>query len=126
MAAHSEARGARQPVETDRDESSVVPTDELLDLLGDEYTRRVLEVVAEQPRCGRAVAEAADVSRPTAYRRLNDLEAAGLVRTELVVSESGHHRQRYEAVAESVAVSLEPERIEATVTVAEPSRRDHR
>jgi len=90
---------------------------ELLDLLGDEYTRRVYEAVAEQPLIGRAVAEAADVSRATAYRRLNDLREAGLVRTEMVISEDGHHRERFEAVAGSVSVSIDDGGIEAMVSV---------
>jgi predicted transcriptional regulator len=100
------------------DQSQTEPTtEELLDLFGDEYTRRVYEAVAERPRSGREVADAADVSRPTAYRRLNDLSDAGLVRTEMVLSEDGHHRERFEAVAESLSVSLGDDGIEAMVSV---------
>jgi predicted transcriptional regulator len=100
------------------DQSEDEPTTaELLDLFGDEYTRRVYEAVAEQPRSGRAVADAADVSRPTAYRRLNDLDEAGLVRTEMALSEDGHHREVFEAVAESLSVSLDDGCIEAMVSV---------
>ena len=101
-----------------RDGDGADPTSaELLDLLGNEYTRRVYEAVADRPRSGRAVAEAADVSRATVYRRLNDLQDAGLVRTETVIGEDGHHRERFEAVAESLSVSLEGGAIEATVSV---------
>jgi DNA-binding transcriptional ArsR family regulator len=101
----------------DRREDDDLTSAELLDLLGDEYTRRVYEAVAERPRSGRAVAEAADVSRATAYRRLNDLADAGLVRTEMVLSEDGHHRERFEAVAKSVSVSLDEGCLDATVSV---------
>jgi DNA-binding Lrp family transcriptional regulator len=102
---------------TDRSEDAELTSGELLDLFGDEYTRRVYEAVAERPRSGRAVAETADVSRPTAYRRLNALEDVGLVRTEMVLSEDGHYREHFEAVAKSLSVSLNDGCIEAMVSV---------
>jgi DNA-binding transcriptional ArsR family regulator len=92
---------------------------ELLELLGDEYTRSVFEAVAETPRSGRAVAEVADVSRPTAYRRLNELRDAGLVRTEMVICEDGHHREQFEAIAESFSLSLDDGSLDTIVSVSE-------
>ncbi|WP_251343201.1 winged helix-turn-helix domain-containing protein [Haloplanus halophilus] len=92
---------------------------ELLDLFGDEYTRRVYEAIAERPRSGRDVADAADVSRSTAYRRLNDLRDAGLVRTELTICEDGHHRERFEAVATSLTITLDDGDMAARVSVAD-------
>lgn len=90
-------------------------TADLLSLFGDEYTRRVFEAVAERPRGGSSVAEAANVSRPTAYRRLNDLQDAGLVRSELVLCEGGNHHEEYEAVVDTVSVSLTQCGVEATI-----------
>ena len=87
-------------------QSNDLTTAELLNLLGDEYTRRVYEAIAEQPRSGREAAEAANVSRPTVYRRLNKLRDAGLVRTEMIISEKGHHRERFEAVSTTLSVSM--------------------
>jgi len=111
------ARKSRHPTpQTDDDEPTAA---ELLELLGDEYTRSVFEAVAEKPRSGRAVAEAADVSRPTAYRRLNELRKAGLVRTEMVISETGHHREQFEAIAESLSVSFDDGCLDAMVSIAE-------
>ena len=112
-----------KPPETKHSPDSSQTTDlsaaDLLDLLGDEYTRRVFEAVAEQPRGGRAVAEAADVSRATAYRRLNDLRDAGLVRTDMALCEDGHHREQYEAIAESLSVSFDDGQLQAMVSVAD-------
>jgi len=116
MSAHPKAPQAKQ--QTDQTEPDLT-TEEIFELFGDVYTRRVFEVVAEQPRSGRAVAEAADVSRPTAYRRLNDLRDAGLVRTETSICEDGHHRERFEAVATSLSMSLDESGIEAVVTVTD-------
>ena len=115
MPAQLKTRKANRPA--DRTEDDGPSSAELLELLGDEYTRRVYEAVAEEPRVGRAVAEAADVSRPTAYRRLNDLCDAGLVRTEMVLSTDGHHRERFEAVAESLSVSLDDGCLKAVVSL---------
>ena len=106
-----------------RDDQTEEPTDELsteelLDLFGDEYTRRVFEAVSEQPRGGRAVAQAADVSRPTAYRRLNELQDAGLVTSECYVAPDGHHRERFSASAQHLSVSLDGGDIEATISLS--------
>jgi DNA-binding transcriptional ArsR family regulator len=115
MSAHSTPRS--KPA-TDRTEDVSLSASELFDLFGDEYTRRVYEAIANQPRSGRAVAEAADVSRATAYRRLNELRDAGLVRTEMMICDGGHHKERFEAVATSLSVSLD-DGIETTVDVSD-------
>jgi predicted transcriptional regulator len=86
------------------DDDPQVGASDLLDLLGDEYTRKVLEVIAEEPRTAREVSEVASVSRPTAYRRLNDLQEAGLLTVDMVVDTDGHHRKRYEADLDRVVV----------------------
>ena len=109
-----ESTRANEPTQTDGPAGA-----ELLDLFGDEYTRRVFEAVAEQPRGGRAVAEAADVSRATAYRRLNDLRDAGLVRAEIALCEDGHHREQYEAIADSLSVSFEDGQLQAMIRVTD-------
>jgi len=114
MSAHPHSIEAKHPRTSTEDTSP--STAELLDLFGNEYTRKVFAAVAERPRGGRAVAEAADVSRPTAYRRLNELRDAGLVETEMVVSENGHHRERFEAVADGVSISIDDGSIDATVS----------
>jgi hypothetical protein len=57
----------------------------VLDLLEDEYTRRILEALAEEPRPARELIEATDASRATVYRRLNSLQDHGLVEVILAV-----------------------------------------
>lgn len=112
MSVHRTAAGQNRP-QTDSDLE--LSTADVLSLFGDEYTRRVFEAVAERPRGGRSVAEAADVSRPTAYRRLNELQDAGLVTSDLVLCESGNHHEQYEAVVDTLSVSLTQCGVEATV-----------
>jgi DNA-binding transcriptional ArsR family regulator len=110
MAAHPKSKRSPEPSE-DADPT----TEEVLHLLGDKYTRQVFEAVTEQPRTGRDVADAADVSRPTAYRRLNDLRDAGLVTAEMTISEDGHHCERFEATAQEFSVFFDDDGIEAVV-----------
>jgi predicted transcriptional regulator len=81
-------------------EQQPVPATEILELLGDEYTRRVLQAVVERPRTGREIIEAADVSKATAYRRLDELQEAGLVEAETKIDPDGHHRKQFCAVIE--------------------------
>jgi len=102
----------------DRTEDIDLSASELFELFGDEYTRRVYETITERPRSGRAVAEAADVSRATAYRRLNDLRDAGFVRTEKMICDDGHHKERFEPVQTSISISLD-DGIRAMVDVAD-------
>ena len=89
-----------------------VTSEELLELLGDEYTRRVLEAVAEKPRTGREIIETADVSKATAYRRLDELSEAGLVTSEIHIDPNGHHCKQFRAVLERATLELTPNSIE--------------
>ena len=80
----------------------------LLELLGDEYTRSVLRVVADQPRSGTEVADRTSMSKPTAFRRLNRLSEVGLVTVQRRIdTEQGHHHKVYEANHEHLDVELD-------------------
>lgn len=92
----------------------------LLELLGDETTRRVLRAVADRPRGGREVAERADVSRPTAYRRLNELQEAGLIATEFALDPDGNHHKQFHATLEELNVQLDGNDFATTVTTVDP------
>jgi len=118
MAVRQQSRQDRTESRHDRTEDSTpeLSSAQLLDLFGDEYTRRVFEAVSERPRGGRDVAEAADVSRATAYRRLNDLREAGLVTTEYHIAPDGHHRKQFAASAQHLSVSLDDGDIDAVVS----------
>ncbi|SDE88623.1 Helix-turn-helix domain-containing protein [Halorientalis regularis] len=111
--------GVRSERETDdADTAGTVGTnpDELLELLGDEYTRAVLEAILDRPRSGGAVADEAGVSRATAFRRLNELAELGLVETEYHIDhDDGHHHKRYRAVIDTFSVTFGEEGFELAV-----------
>jgi Fe2+ or Zn2+ uptake regulation protein len=50
--------------------------------------------------------DAADVSKATAYRRLGELEDAGLIESKTVFDPDGHHHEQFAAVVESVDIQF--------------------
>jgi DNA-binding PadR family transcriptional regulator len=75
-------------------------------------------ILADGSRHGRELAEMCDVSRATIYRRLNRLEAAGFITTELSYDSSGHHRKEFHLLRDRLTVTVDAG--EMTVT-ARPS-----
>jgi len=89
------------------DERTDVSGGELLELLGDPYTRCVLTAVVESPKSGSDIVEETDVSKATVYRRLEELCDAGIVESRTVFDPDGHHHEEFEAVVDTVAVDFD-------------------
>lgn len=107
------SRSRRGKQKTERQQT--VDADELLSLLGDEYTRAVLEAIAETPLSGGDIVERTGFSKATVYRRLDRLEDAGLVTAETVFDPDGHHRERFELGFVGATCQFGPDGIETTV-----------
>lgn len=89
---------------------------ELLDLLGDDYARSAIEAIRDEPMSGAEVAAATDMSRPTAFRRLNDLADLGLVAVRRRIDpEDGYHSKVYELVVDSLSVDFGSEDVAVSV-----------
>jgi len=94
----------------------------LLDTLGDEYARAALEAVLDRPRSGREVAAATDMSRSTAFRRLNTLVELGLLETDQRIDvDEGHHHKEYRPVLDSFAVTIDDGKIEVILETDHPA-----
>jgi DNA-binding transcriptional ArsR family regulator len=78
----------------------------LLELLGDEYTRRLLEALSGEPLGASALVERVEMSRATVYRRLDRLREHGLVTTDVAVSPDGNHHEVFEVTLERVTVAI--------------------
>jgi DNA-binding transcriptional ArsR family regulator len=120
----------KQPAASEEaaDQVDVSPA-ELLQLLDAEYTQEILEAVGRESRSARELAELCGASRPTVYRRLNSLQEAGLVDTEMEYDADGHHRAVFEATLEAVSVDVTGDGLSVTVTTTtsdEPGSRAQR
>lgn len=94
---------------------------ELVGLLGDEHTRLVLENIADRPMAAKEIANETAVSQPTVYRRLEQLEEAGLVEATMVPSPDGHHHKRFQAVLETARIRLDRNGFSITVHTEDPT-----
>ncbi|MFQ3476319.1 helix-turn-helix transcriptional regulator [Halonotius sp. F2-221B] len=95
--------------------ATAVDPDAVLELLSDEYARRVIDALSDRPASAPTLRNALSASRATIYRRLNELEAAGLVETAVAVDPDGHHRKRYHLVVEELQVGVDTDGIEVEV-----------
>jgi predicted transcriptional regulator len=94
-----------------------VPTDDLLDLLSDDCTRELLGAIRTESKSARTLVEECGVSRPTVYRRLNRLQAVGLVTEQMAYDSDGHHRRTFTTAVETVGIELGDTGFEASLTI---------
>ena len=76
-----------------------------LDALTDPLCRRVLGC-AREPVTASEVADAADLSLSSTYRKLHTLSDAGLLETQTELRDDGYHTTRYRATLEKATISL--------------------
>jgi DNA-binding Lrp family transcriptional regulator len=68
---------------------------ELLRLLNDEYTQQILSILSEEQTTCREIIEQTNISKPTVYRRVNKLQATGVLIENIKIGVNGHHRSAY-------------------------------
>ena len=90
--------------------------EELLALIEDEYARAILAKLTTEPMSASELCKTCDMSDPTAYRRLDRLQAVDLVDEQQALDPDGHHHKRYVAVVDQVTVSFEDGEYEVAVT----------
>jgi len=90
---------------------SAVDVDELLELLSDEYARAIMREITSERLPARTIARRLDISRTTVYRRLDSLEAAGVVRTSMSFERDGHHRQLFTLALDGVELAFDADGI---------------
>ncbi|WP_267643960.1 ArsR/SmtB family transcription factor [Haloarchaeobius amylolyticus] len=97
---------------------------EVLRLLDDEYARAILTVTSREPMSAKELATAIDASPPTVYRRVEDLQAAGLLAEELQYESSGHHYRIYRAVVDRVSISFADGEYDVRIDTTEETTAD--
>lgn len=85
-------------------------------LLDDETARTVLRETSLAPRSATELAEGSDSSQQTVYRRLEQLEAAGLVTDQTRIRDDGHHDTVYRATLDRVTIRLHDGELEFEIT----------
>lgn len=90
-----------------RDDADDTPvSEEVLELVADEYAREILTALAEDDHPARDLVEVCTGSRPTVYRRLDRLEDAGLIESHTALHPDGHHRNEYTLAVDELTLSL--------------------
>lgn len=78
----------------------------VVSLLDDEHARTILVETCETPLSASELADRCEASRQTVYRRLERLEAAGLIAERTRPREDGHHDAVYTAILDRVSIEL--------------------
>lgn len=95
--------------------------DEVIDLLGDDYVCDILRALEPGPKAARDLADQCGMSRPTVYRRLDRLTAAGLVEARMSLAQDGHHRHEFHLVFDELEVQIREDGIDGRVRVGAPA-----
>lgn len=83
------------------------PPAKLFALLDDEYARRILAHLDQEPMSATELSERCDASPPTVYRRIDRLQRCGLLTEETRIDAGGNHYAVYESRFEGLAVVME-------------------
>ena len=79
----------------------------LFALLDDEYARRILAHLDQEPMSASELTERCDASPPTVYRRIDRLQRCGLLTEETRLDDRGNHYAVYESRFEGLAVAID-------------------
>lgn len=79
----------------------------LFALLDDEYARRILAHLNEQPMSAKTLSKQCDASPPTIYRRIDRLKDVGLLAEETKLDEQGNHYAVYTSRFDSLSVTID-------------------
>jgi len=96
--------------------SEACQPEELAALIEDDVARRILTAIHHEPMSANTLSERCNASKPTIYRRLEDLRRCDLLveRTE-PDPERGHHQTVYTTTLERVVIELDDDGFSARV-----------
>ncbi|WP_254768573.1 winged helix-turn-helix domain-containing protein [Salinilacihabitans rarus] len=99
--------------------------DRVVGVLDDEACRDIVSAL-DEPMTVREIADEADVPLSTTYRKLDRLRKASLVSERTQLRAGGHHRSRYLAHFDRIAVELDGDRdfrVEVERPLSDPEQR---
>lgn len=83
-------------------------TDTVFNVLSDETARRIFTRIHECPQSAKDLQDTCSASLKTVYRRLENLQEAGLVSPVEQVDKEGTHYTVYATAVEEVEISVKP------------------
>jgi predicted transcriptional regulator len=98
----------------DRGETASIA--DLLQILADDYSRRILLAADEEPRTAKDLSDICDASLATIYRRVSTLQDHELVDERSTVDADGSHRRKYETTLEELHLEVEDGELTGSVT----------
>jgi len=90
-----------------RTSSETVSPEALIDLLDDHHAQEISAILSDDAKTASEIVAQCDCSRTTVYRRLNRLQDAGLLTTDLRYDAEGHHRTTYQLRFDSLSIRLD-------------------
>ncbi|MEA1932506.1 MAG: winged helix-turn-helix domain-containing protein [Euryarchaeota archaeon] len=99
----------------DRSVATATGIDELLALLSDEYACRILCALDDEPLSADDLVARCEMSRPTVYRRLEQLIDAGIVDAQPASSTDGHHKREFRRTLGGLSVRICEDGVDGTV-----------
>jgi|AntRauMinimDraft_3_1070383.scaffolds.fasta_scaffold00363_2 DNA-binding transcriptional ArsR family regulator len=103
------------------EQSATADVERILDVLSDEYACRILCALDEEPLSADDLVAECDMSRPTVYRRLDDLTGVGIVDSQRSLSPEGHTRQEYHCTLSTATFHISEDGVDGTVQLT-PTR----
>ena len=86
-----------------------IDAESVFSVFGDDYAREVLEALEDGPATVDELTDRCRASRVTIYRRLNELEELGFVRSRTRVRSDGNHCKVFRTVDRTVRITLSPD-----------------
>lgn len=96
-------------------EPSTVRPRELLELFGDERACEILCHLDTESLTAAELVERCDISRPTAYRRLDELTDAGIVDSQCRTGDDGRERREFSLALEAVEFEIRGDDVDGSV-----------
>lgn len=87
----------------------------VLNVLGDPKTRRILAILSVEQHSVKELAETTDMSEPTIYRRISNLEDQNLIEKKAMISPNGVHYRTHEGRFSSAMIRLEEAQFQVSV-----------
>lgn len=90
--------------------------EDVIEILGNDYACRILVTLeTEGPMPAIDLADKCDMSRPTVYRRLNQLETLGFVSSRRQFEPDGNHRKQFRLVLDEIRFEVGEHGVDAGV-----------